>query len=98
MVVLSVAVPAQRGNDAALAQHRLAQAPVTIYELLRRLTECAPFQEPERHDALKLLAELENLNALGTVAKQTEVQAHECNFQWNGRLHKCPVCGKEKRN
>lgn len=70
---------------------------MTIYELLRRFAETAPFQEPERHDAIKLIDELEQINALGTVARQTEVQAHECNFRWNGSSHKCPVCGKEQR-
>jgi hypothetical protein len=71
---------------------------VTIYDLLRRLTGLAAMPEPERADALKLLDDLENLNALGTVAKQTEAQAHECRFEFNGAVYKCVVCGKENRD
>jgi hypothetical protein len=71
---------------------------LTIYELLRRLVEVVPFPESERFDALKLLGELEDINALGTVAKQTEVQAHECRFVFNGAVYQCATCGKQRRN
>jgi hypothetical protein len=72
---------------------------VTVYELLRRLVEVAPFPESERFDALELLGELEAINALGTVAKQTEVQAHECRFVLTtGGVYQCASCGKQRRD
>jgi hypothetical protein len=67
---------------------------MTIYELLGRLVDVAPFAEPERFDARQLLAELETLNALGTVAKETEVQAHECRWEANGYQAWCGICHK----
>jgi hypothetical protein len=70
---------------------------VTIYELLRRFVEVAPFAEPERFDALKLIGELEDINALGTVAKQTEVQAHECRYvRTAAGTEVCVSCAKPK--
>jgi len=64
--------------------------------LLRRLTETARFSESERSDALALLADLEEISALGTVAKKTEIQAHRCRFEFNGALWACVSCGKER--
>jgi hypothetical protein len=67
--------------------------------LLRRFVEIAPFAEPERFDALELIRELESINALGTVAKQTEVQAHECRYVRNAAgIDQCASCGKPRRN
>lgn len=67
---------------------------MTIYDLLRELVSAAPFQEPKRYDALKLINELDNMNALGTVAKQIEAQAHECQGVWQDGTYRCCTCQK----
>lgn len=71
---------------------------MTVYELLRRLVEIAPLREDERYDALTLLQDLEDINALGTVAKQTDLQAHECRFVWNGARYQCASCSRQRND
>lgn len=66
---------------------------MTIYDVLRRLISLAPLAEIEQRDALKLIDDLEALNALGTLAKRTESQAHTCT---PGPIYgNCIYCGKK---
>ena len=76
---------------------------MTIYDVFRRMIEARPFQDFERQEALKLLDELERMNAFGTVARQA-VEGHE--HEWlplnpGGRLgagiKRCKICSLEER-
>ena len=76
---------------------------MNIYDVFRRLVEARPFQDFERQEALRLLDELEKMNVLGTVARQT-TEGHE--HQWVplnpfGRagtgIERCTVCSQERR-
>ena len=71
--------------------------------MFRRMVEARPFHDFERTEALRLLDELEAMNVLGTVARQTsEGHEHEwipldrqgrANFL--GKTKRCRICGLE---
>jgi hypothetical protein len=78
---------------------------VNIYDVFRRLIEARPFQDFERTEALHLLDELEQMNVLGTVARQT-TEGHEHDWipvnGYYGRAgflgvrERCRICSLER--
>ena len=74
---------------------------MNIYDVLRRMVEARPFQDYERVEALKMLDELQQANAFGTVARLTD-EGHE--HDWflldsnvRGKsLRRCRICQIEE--
>lgn len=70
-------------------------APVTFYELLRKLIEARPWSDQDRGDALTLIADMERLNVFGTLAGTMREQDHACQGgPWFPESRSCQVCGK----
>ena len=69
---------------------------MNIYEVIRKLVEARGFTATEQSDALKLLTELEQVNALGTLASRLDEKDHECERggDWFPESMQCRICGK----
>jgi len=66
---------------------------MTFIELIRELVHHAPLPEPVIRDAEKLLTELEQLNAFGTVLGHTETEDHQY-LPRSTYDPRCKYCGK----
>lgn len=73
---------------------------MTIYEILERLIIGPVFRSDEEQAAIEVIHQLRDMNALGTVATQTDLTTHECElvppFPQGGHWRPyCRICGKE---
>jgi hypothetical protein len=66
---------------------------MTLYDVLRRLITLAPMGETERADATRAIDEAEQWAALGTVAGQLSVQAHQCVATFPNGIGQPAICG-----
>ena len=65
---------------------------MNIYEMLRKLVMSATMPQVEVEDCLKLIEELERMNAFGTIAS-IKVGKHAFK-PWKN--HKCGICGEDE--
>jgi hypothetical protein len=72
---------------------------MNFYELLRLLIDYARLPEPRARDAHRLVADLERVNALGTITGALASQEHEClpavSYR-HGIPGRCIYCGKPR--
>ena len=68
---------------------------MNIYDVLRKLVDARPWADVERAEALDLLNELEQVNALGTLTGKLDKRDHEHERAgaWFPQSMKCAQCG-----
>lgn len=68
---------------------------MNIYDVLRKLVDARPWADLERTEALDLLNELEQVNALGTLSGKLDKRDHdhERAGAWFPESMKCTQCG-----
>ena len=68
---------------------------MNIYDVLRKLVDARPWADAERTEALDLLNELEQVNALGTLTGKLDKRDHEHERAgaWFPLSMKCAQCG-----
>lgn len=68
---------------------------MNIYDVLRKLVDARPWADLERTEALDLLNELEQVNALGTLSGKLDKRDHdhERAGAWFPESMKCRECG-----
>ena len=68
---------------------------MNLYDVLRKLVEARQWTDEERASALRLLSELEQVNALGTMTGSLAEAGHQCvaKGSWFPESVQCGVCG-----